>query len=165
MQSGQLVRDIRGEVFGLGLEMWLWSQLQAGAGDTDLDSGHIEVTADTVKRMIFRSGRVSGQRSRGLRPSVSKYSGQSQISESSQQENWRPAIGRWEEKSDDRGRRQFAMGAAQRVDTRPEDRASELPSRSRDPDRHEPVDPVTLQKALPPAYQTHPQSALSLIFM
>lgn len=99
MQSGQLVRDIRGEVFGLGLEMWLWSQLQAGAGDTDLDSGHIEVTADTVKRMIFRSGRVSGQRSRGLRPSLSKYSGQSQISESSQQENWRPAIGRSEEKS------------------------------------------------------------------
>lgn len=99
MQSEQLVRDIRGEVFGLGLEMWLWSQLQAGAGDTDLDSGHIEVTADTVKRMIFRSGRVSGQRSRGLRPSVSKYSGQSQISESSQQENRRPAIGRWEEKS------------------------------------------------------------------
>lgn len=72
VQSGQLVRDIRGEVFGLGLEMWLWSQLQAGAGDTDLDSGHIEVTADTVKRMIFRSGRVSGQRSRGLRPNVSK---------------------------------------------------------------------------------------------
>lgn len=57
-QSGRLVRDVRGEAFGLSLEVWLWPQLQAGAGDTGLDAGHIEVTADTVGRMIFQSGRV-----------------------------------------------------------------------------------------------------------
>lgn len=53
-QSGRLVR----EAFGLSLEVWLWPQLQAGAGDTGLEAGHIEVTADTVGRMIFQSGRV-----------------------------------------------------------------------------------------------------------
>lgn len=58
-QSGRLVRDTRGEAFGPSSETGLWPPAQAGAGHADLDAGHVEVTADTVGRMSFRSGPVS----------------------------------------------------------------------------------------------------------
>lgn len=45
--------DLRGdqgeEAFDLRWEVWVWPPREAGAGDTDLDSGHIEVTAGRAR--------------------------------------------------------------------------------------------------------------------
>lgn len=46
-QRGRPVRDTQEEAFNPGLEMWVWTPLEAGAGDTDLDASPAEVTADS----------------------------------------------------------------------------------------------------------------------
>lgn len=47
-QSGRLVQDTREDPFNPSLEMWVWTQLEVGSRDTDLDTSHVEVTADTA---------------------------------------------------------------------------------------------------------------------
>lgn len=44
------------------MERWVWTPLEAGTGDTDLDTSHVEVIADPVGQMIFQSERVWEQR-------------------------------------------------------------------------------------------------------
>lgn len=44
-RGGRLVGGRGEEAFDLRWEVCVWTPREAGAGDTDLDSGHIEVTA------------------------------------------------------------------------------------------------------------------------
>lgn len=69
--SGRLAGDIREEAFNPRLEIGAWTQLEAGAGDMDLEGGHIKVIADTVRTDELSEGE---SKRRELRPIWGKHS-------------------------------------------------------------------------------------------
>lgn len=69
--SGRLGGDIREEAFSPHLEIGVWTQLKAGAGDMDLEGGHIEATADTVRADDLSEGESE---TKELRPIWGKHS-------------------------------------------------------------------------------------------
>ena len=71
MLSGRLGGDIREEAFSPHLEIGVWTQLKAGAGDMDLEGGHIEATADTVRADDLSEGESE---TKELRPIWGKHS-------------------------------------------------------------------------------------------
>ena len=80
--SGRLVGDIGEEAFNPHLEIGVWTQLKAGAGDMDLEGGHIEATADTIRADDLSEGESERRK---LRLIWGRHSVQYQISKIPQQ--------------------------------------------------------------------------------